>query len=353
MLKKKTVLILGAGASMPYGYPSGVELRAKLLNKALFKMPLAKKWLLDEDVDYFCKTFLMSGQQSIDLFLSRRGHDLLPSGAHDLEYVGKLGISLCLRSGRSLNTLFHNPMIGDAGGIDRSDHWYEYLWNRISNGVTRDNIHEFETLNLSIVTFNYDLSLENYLYFAARNTYGLDHQATVNLLKSIQIIHLYGQLCGSPLEDEFHSYEFDANEHWRSSKKDIESIRVIDEQRENLGLPFENGYKVMQACDQICFLGFGFDEINMKRLRVSELLFERYSAQRKDRDSQAPPVLCATVIGLELSEQKALIVRLATDLLRDSGTTIVSHYRERIENQLLEHAGCKSRQLLRRAGALM
>ena len=177
------------------------------------------------------------------------------------------------------------------------------------------------------------------------------------MLGSIRIIHLYGKLSGSPLDGEGpNSYTYNPDEHWRLLRHDIDSIRVIDEQRVDLGVPFKSAYGAMLEAEQICFLGFGFDETNMNRLRLGDVLLKRYGAYRQQPDTQSPPTLCATVMGLESAEQQALIVNPATALLRNGpgpDSSILAHYCERVEHQLIQHAGCKSTQLLRRSGALM
>ena len=66
MIEKPTVLVLGAGASMPYGYPSGAELRQRLISEDLFQDAIDSRELSREDVVSFCETFRHSGMPSID-----------------------------------------------------------------------------------------------------------------------------------------------------------------------------------------------------------------------------------------------------------------------------------------------
>src|SRR5947208_1187998 len=85
MIKKYTVFILGAGASKPYGYPTGPELIAKMLN---LKDEVARviqecgtgadQWRAFQD------SLRKSSQGSIDAFLERRP---------DLRGIGKLLIA--------------------------------------------------------------------------------------------------------------------------------------------------------------------------------------------------------------------------------------------------------------------
>ena len=70
MIKTETVLVLGAGASMPYGYPSGHTLRQMLIDPGLFNPLLEKQWFEQEDINAFCRIFMHSGMKSIDAFLA-------------------------------------------------------------------------------------------------------------------------------------------------------------------------------------------------------------------------------------------------------------------------------------------
>ena len=83
MIKSKTVFILGAGASCPYGYPTGAQLRRQICLD--FKKQYLE-WLktnMDsasgredryEWIKHFIETFFKSNTKSIDLFLARNEH---------------------------------------------------------------------------------------------------------------------------------------------------------------------------------------------------------------------------------------------------------------------------------------
>ena len=64
---KNTVFVLGAGASYPYGYPTGAELRESLIKKPFFHDPTNKKDL----TGYFRRDFKKSMMLSIDSFLAK------------------------------------------------------------------------------------------------------------------------------------------------------------------------------------------------------------------------------------------------------------------------------------------
>ena len=80
MIHKPTVLVLGAGASMPYGYPSGSALREMLVDQSTFDELIVGNLISRNDVGGFCERFLYSGMNSIDAFLSRIGSEQITPG---------------------------------------------------------------------------------------------------------------------------------------------------------------------------------------------------------------------------------------------------------------------------------
>ena len=75
MIKEKTVYILGAGASKPYGYPTGKELtnyiRNKLINDIIKDTEIPQHSLYITKIEEIINKFSKSTNKSIDLFLTR------------------------------------------------------------------------------------------------------------------------------------------------------------------------------------------------------------------------------------------------------------------------------------------
>ena len=115
---------------MPYGYPSGHSLRQMLIDPSLFNPLLEKSWFERDDINEFCRAFMLSGMKSIDAFLARRGKDFLGHKQKTIEQVGKHGIALALRQNKSLDTLFQNPdpIVGFAISIR------PFVWSRVPVG---------------------------------------------------------------------------------------------------------------------------------------------------------------------------------------------------------------------------
>jgi hypothetical protein len=178
-----TVLVLGAGASYPYGFPTAKELKGLICETFSHREAPASR-LLGDNSDYspdeffgFREAFLKSGQPSVDAFLERRPSFL---------GVGKLAIAYCLIPFEDEAKLYRPDFL-------RGGDWYEYLSVKLSS-----SFEEFGNNKLSIITFNYDRSLEQYLLNSLVNLHGRTFDECAKTLAKIPIIHVYGQLGEHP-----------------------------------------------------------------------------------------------------------------------------------------------------------
>ena len=352
MIEKPTVLVLGAGASMPYGYPSGAELRQRLISEDLFQDAIDSRELSREDVVSFCETFRHSGMPSIDAFLSRRGQDKTASTATTFEHIGKLGIALALRKHTTFDALFHKWDEAKANRIDVNDNWYEYLWVCLTDGVTKKNLARFGDNKLKVITFNYDTSLEQYLFTALKNAYGLNDVQAMNELSKISIEHVYGrltfgihELCPDQLKYGVGGLDLISD--------DADCIQVIDEARGQDSSTLERCFGALLGAARIVFLGFGFDSVNVARLRIAGALRHRFAAQFEDSSNRAPEIHCTTVgkTAWERDQVHRLLFS-GVQKLAESKPELVGHYLDKTLADITQNSDCKSLKLLRSTGAL-
>ena len=244
--KKKTVLILGAGASCGYGFPVGSGLRQMILNLRDDRDASIAMTFGQQSIRQFTDAFRASQIYSIDSFLGRRS---------EFVGVGKAAIAYVLLQSESKADVFNE---------ENPDHWYQYLVNKI----TTDAWDSFDPSWLSIVTFNYDRSLIYYLATAIQHTYNKSLEEVVQRLRSLEIVHVYGSL-GDPFqfgknfsipfgdirEDNFHIYV----------KEAAKELVIIPEGRDE-SPTVEAAQRRIQSAEQIGLLGFGFDPTNIRRL---------------------------------------------------------------------------------------
>jgi hypothetical protein len=117
---------------------------------------------------------------------------------------------------------------------------------------------EFQNNRLKIISFNYDRVIEQYFQTALKSFYGADYKEASELRKSIEIIHVYGNL--QDLDERAYGKKPDDIENV------ADCIRVIPEAREANDVEFEKAKELIGWADKICFIGFGFDPTNLRRL---------------------------------------------------------------------------------------
>lgn len=251
MIEKKSVLILGAGASKPYGFPLGSELRDAVIGQA--KEIRRVKSELDlgfESSDYqsFSKNLSHSGYSSVDAFLEENT---------EWDWVGKPAIALQLLASElhCEHKLFppHQP----------SDHWYEKLWQHLK----APSWASFKKNKLSIITFNYDRSLEHYLTTVLCRNYGISCEVAFRGLKNLPFIHVHGDL-GPYLTRK---QEPDFGQLLEQSRYDRakRGIRIVHEDRGNTGV-FKRARTVISQAEKVFFVGFGYHPQNMAKLGFRE-----------------------------------------------------------------------------------
>jgi hypothetical protein len=169
VITKSTLLILGAGASKPYGMPLGAELRDDVLhayNNFAYRQVLSKLRASDSDFEDFAKDLATSGFSSVDAFLEERSK---------WTTIGKAAMAFCLLISeyKTRHKLFPPQQ--------PKDHWYQTLWSHMRTPTWS----ALKKQSLCIVTFNYDRSLEHYLTQVISNHYAIKSATAVASLPII------------------------------------------------------------------------------------------------------------------------------------------------------------------------
>jgi len=129
MDNKATVLIIGAGGSVPFGFPTGQELKWAICDGLAgvenvsashthFAQALLKEGFLVEKLVQLRDRLKMAGWSSVDEFLAEHS---------DLQMVGKAAIAAVLIPCENRGQLF-DPR--DSNG-NRIDNWYQLLFKNV------------------------------------------------------------------------------------------------------------------------------------------------------------------------------------------------------------------------------
>ncbi len=275
MIEEPTVFILGAGASKPYNYPTGAGLKEFITSKLFMELLtyFRKRYTLDffrEHWEQRAREFVEAFRDttgSIDLFLSRRPK---------YYEIGKLAI---------LYSIFHYEEKSRFGldSHQKEGDWYSYLYERMTASSRRPGEISLSSNQISFITFNYDRSLEQFLYNRSINSFSEEFRSEIlSQLKTLPIMHVYGKVADLEWEEaDILKLPYNANpsaidfltdpnsnkqnlgelrSHWR------ERIFIIDEERSNYQQHIDEIRDIIRKANRIYFLGFGFANENMEIL---------------------------------------------------------------------------------------
>ena len=251
MIRVPTVLILGAGSSMPYDFPSGHKLLTEVCrliqgNNA-YTQALQERGFGPDRVEAFRLALCRSGRASVDQFLEQRTEFI---------DVGKTAIAAILIPYENDEVLM-NP--------GRTGNWYQYLWSQI--GVSWE---AFGSNRLKIITYNYDRSLEWYLFNSLKNSFGKSDAECVKKLQEIPIVHVHGELGDLSIPNVNPGRPYNQSLRPDLVANAAKGIRIIHEDIHKYP-EFHDAKQYLSDARLICFLGFGFHSLNLQRLEISKL----------------------------------------------------------------------------------
>jgi len=288
LIDKKTVFVLGAGASCPYGYPSGARLREMICLDGGFWRSY-ENYLRDNrsvheirerrssEVNHFRQIFKKSNIRSIDLFLANNPK-LAPMGKYIIAYemFRAEQQSLCGEEAKLTRELLEHsrdrfgPRELLSQALFRGGDWYFYLYNRFI-GVGKDALPDFSDGNLSFITFNYDRSLEHFFYEALRNSFTeVSEDNIVKSLQKLKILHVYGQIAPLKWQDSEHGVDYRPQIDEPLLSKSADNIKTIFEQKESAEL--DEARKLLGQADRVVFLGFSYAPENMEVLQLPKII---------------------------------------------------------------------------------
>lgn len=245
MITHSTTLVLGAGASAPYGYPVGSELRQMIIN-GLNSLDLARELnmlsreLSPLDIEKFKTDLTKSGTTSIDEFLEYQ--------KPEYGRLGKLAIAQAIVS-CELEVKLDSP------------DWYDQLVRAL---VTSPDM--FYKNRLSIITFNYDRSLEHALYIKLQSRFSIDSAKTKELVECIPIVHVHGHLGHLPWQMA-NSRDYSQKYNLAQLECMANGIRIVHEdQKLN-----DEAFNMLQNSERVYFLGFSYNQSNLKKIGFDQL----------------------------------------------------------------------------------
>lgn len=262
MIEKRTVFILGAGASRPYKFPTAEE-----FGRAILKgLPGWYGIFYDQEARHvvegypeisfmseFLNKFRSSNTASIDLFLSR-----WPKFAT----IGKIAILLGILQHEKESCFRDNVTEAHPDGD-----WYSCVYEKLTKDLTEsEGLKKFGENKVAFITFNYDRSLEHFLFESLLNSFeGANAESVREQIDAVPIIHIYGKLASLPWQQDDPSRGLRYGDCDSLSSCNAlsmtKNLYVIHEERMNPEL--EKARTAISEAERIFFLGFGYAKENL------------------------------------------------------------------------------------------
>lgn len=288
MKNKRKVFVLGAGASCPYGYPSGARLREWICLPGGFKDSYFNyRYQRDIDrakenrlpIDGFIKAFSKSSKQSIDLFMATNPK-LAPTAKYVIAFVTFKAEerSQFREEAKIAQESYSSSPYRDrakdflAKGYFQGEDWYLYLFNRLTASLIKpDVLPDFSDDKIAFITFNYDRSLEHFLYESLSNSFKeVPVAEIIQCLKKLKILHVYGQIVPLKWQDSEQGVDYKPQITEPLLQKSVANIKTIYEQKESPEL--RDAQQLLTQAEQIFFLGFGYAPENMEVLGLPGII---------------------------------------------------------------------------------
>lgn len=277
-------LVLGAGASFEVAMPTGNELKGKIASSLSFKVDGFRR--LSGGDSQLRETLYQLGQRndtgnslqshidaarlicagmpqapSIDNFI-----DSHRSNPH-IAAVGKLAIATEILKAERASTLYVNPSnIYNQLDFPRvADTWFNAFFQLISLNAQEENLPE-RLAKVRVVTFNYDRTLEHFLFHSIQNYYGSSAERAAELLTHLVVLHPYGKVGSLPWQKADIEVPFGGGMHASALLQVSDLLRTFTEGTTKEGSSIEAIRTAIIDAEILVFLGFAYHELNLQLL---------------------------------------------------------------------------------------
>jgi hypothetical protein len=292
MLAQRTVIIVGAGASVEAGLPTGEGLIPKItdylgntqgdIREYLRYAPIQPEAGGDRRrnmamMDAAAKRIVkgIHSSFSIDNFIDENKDDKF------VETVGKLAIAKTI-----LDAEHASRMMVEPGNIYNEPHlanlrgtWYTKLSSLIFEGCDAQSLPQ-RLSRLTFIIFNYDRCVEHFLFWAIRLTYGLTNQEAAEVMKHVTIYHPYGKVGSLPWQGEKTPVHFGNPGEWSVDIWPVAAtLKTFTE-----GVESTEHEAIQQAvfeANMVIFLGFAFHNLNMFLLMDRRKPTQAFAEQKR------------------------------------------------------------------------
>ena len=310
---KSLVLVLGAGASNEVGFPLGSKLKGMVADALAFSAREQQSQGGDMDIrrclDWeAAKEGVGEASEFIRAAHSiRKGMPQAPSIDNYIDshrddrrvaICGKLAIASCILKAERDSKLWFDP--GNMYNTIRFENnvvessWFNKFFQIINDGCQASNIAN-RLASVAIISFNYDRSVEHFLFHSLRNYYQMTREDAALAMRSLDIFHPYGTVGNLLWTGKDHLVDFGEHTDAKRLQAIAGGIKTFSEGTDAKDSDILTIRSVLEHANRIAFIGFAFHPLNM------ELLFPRENVGSHERVSSQRSIF-GTSLGLSDSD---------------------------------------------------
>lgn len=336
MPAKKTVFVIGAGASVEAELPSGAQLRSLIAKLLAFGDDRYQREGGDELVERALRMHSMSGEAkgSFDLHIEAARHisQSMPlaqsidnfidmhRGNAEVEICGKLAITRAILTAERGSLLYvKEGNIYNTVDVARTDTvWYNSFFRLLTLGCDKTQLKErFE--NITLIVFNYDRCLEHFLYHAIRIYYQLTSESAIDVVSALHIYHPYGMVGRLPWQTLYNRVGFGAALNPDELLNIAKQIKTFTEGANAQESEVGEIRSKMGGADTVVFLGFAYHPLNIRLIQPGALISVNSSGGLRTTK------VFGTAKGISSSDCNIIVQNIAASMSMSATSVVLSN----------------------------
>lgn len=279
MFIKKTLIVVGAGASNEVDIPTGEGLKNRIAQMANIKFRGGVEMVSGDKMIYEAVQQLSNRNlPTVNSYLQagRIIHDAMPQaisidnfidshqGNKEIEIVGKLSIVKAI-----LDAERHCKFILDSSRTSKlnfegvKDTWFNSFVQLLGQNCRAEQVQE-RLSKIQFIVFNYDRCIEHYLYHYLQNYYNISEGKAAEIVSSIKIYHPYGTVGNLPWHLNTNAIEFGGEPDSSQLLALSNRIKTFTESNDPNSKDIISIHEEISNANIVLFLGFAYHPQNLK-----------------------------------------------------------------------------------------
>jgi hypothetical protein len=284
--------VIGAGASAEIGMPVGATLK-KHISAFLSNDPAEKrKYYREEQIVFGDKAIVRYFQYIRPGVLQKHHLDLMPEMLHALaadisidnflythkdneayQIFGKIAIFTAILKAEQSSLLWTFPNNLKYISILENT-WYLSLFRQLFRQATLNQFIQ-RLKEIQFITFNYDRSLEFYLYWSIQRYYEISEEKAAEIMNNAYIYHPYGQVGFLPYQNGPLTFDYGTFQTYTENNLS-KYIKTYTEGTDSKEKSYRKAMYNLYESEKVIFLGFAFHKQNI------DLLFKIFNEWKSE-----------------------------------------------------------------------